>query len=170
MSERNGDDAPQDPRDGRGHRRGGGERPGQPPWPPQQPPYPQGGPPRGGYPPYGPPPGAPPPGGPHRPPYRESGSPGVVIATTFAGVFLMGLINVGVALLVLILGHQAEPNIAVGFGAAALVLIAFAGGFGLIGLRRPWTKGLGLGLMIGWALISVVSAGYCTGLNPELYV
>jgi len=92
-----------------------------------------------------------------------------VIATAFAGVVLMGLINVGVALLVLIIGAEAESSIVVGFGAAALALIAFAGGFWLVSLRRDWTKGLGLGLMIGWALISVISAGYCTGLNPELY-
>jgi hypothetical protein len=24
-------------------------------------------------------------------------------------------------------------------------------------------------LMIGWALTSIITAGYCTGLNPGLY-
>jgi hypothetical protein len=36
-------------------------------------------------------------------------------------------------------------------------------------MRKPWSQGLGMGLMIGWALVSIVSAGFCTGLNPGLY-
>ena len=58
---------------------------------------------------------------------------------------------------------------AVVIGAALLALVAFGGGAVLIALRRPWAKGLGLGLMIGWALLSITSVGYCTGLNPEMY-
>jgi hypothetical protein len=28
---------------------------------------------------------------------------------------------------------------------------------------------MGLGLMIGWALWSITTAGFCTGINPGLY-
>lgn len=116
------------------------------------------GPPRGG-------PGGPPPGGPQDPRRRAR----VVLGMAIAGVFAMALINVAVAFLVLAIGQGAEATVAVGGGAAVLALIALGGGLGLIALRRPWSKGLGMGLMIGWALISVISAGYCTGLNPNMY-
>lgn len=147
---------------------------GPPQGPAQGPPYgpPQGGPPLGGPPPGGPPPGRPPgfgPGGPPGPPYRQSGSGWAVFGTAVAGVFIMGMINLGVALGVLMIAEMIGSDVAIGIGAALLAMIAFIGGFALIRVRRPWTKGLGLGLMIGWALISVVSAGYCTGLNPNMY-
>ncbi|GGO77948.1 hypothetical protein [Nonomuraea cavernae] len=57
----------------------------------------------------------------------------------------------------------------VGVGAAVLALIGLGTGAGLLFVRKPWATGAGLGLMIGWALWSIVSAGYCTGLNPGLY-
>ncbi|MFF4194093.1 hypothetical protein [Nonomuraea sp. NPDC001831] len=53
------------------------------------------------------------------------------------------------------------------------VLIALAGlaaglGFGL--LRKPWSRGRGLGLAIGWASWSTLTAGVRTGRpNPSLY-
>ena len=33
----------------------------------------------------------------------------------------------------------------------------------------PYAKGLGLGLMIGWAVTSLFTVGFCTGINPEMY-
>ena len=84
------------------------------------------------------------------------------------GVLLFGMINLVVGLIVIMTAGDGGPTV-VGFGAAILALIAFAGGAGLIALRRPWARGLGMGLMIGWALLSIVSVGYCTGLNPEMY-
>ncbi|TMR09296.1 hypothetical protein ETD86_44120 [Nonomuraea turkmeniaca] len=54
-------------------------------------------------------------------------------------------------------------------GAAVLILVGLGVGIGLLIIRKSWTRGLGLGLMIGWALWSVLSAGICTGLNPSLY-
>ncbi|MBN6058328.1 hypothetical protein JYK22_40790, partial [Nonomuraea sp. RK-328] len=53
--------------------------------------------------------------------------------------------------------------------AVVLALVGLGGGAVLLALRRPWTTGLGLGLMIGWALWSILSAGYCTGINPGMY-
>ncbi|MCV7343761.1 hypothetical protein H7J91_04820 [Mycolicibacterium rhodesiae] len=53
--------------------------------------------------------------------------------------------------------------------AVVLALIAFGGGGVLLATTKANGKGLGLGLMIGWAVLSVISVGFCTGLNPELY-
>lgn len=54
-------------------------------------------------------------------------------------------------------------------GAVILAAIDFVGGGLLLRLRRPWSRGLGLGLMIGWALVTILTAGYCTGINTTLY-
>ncbi|KZS63678.1 hypothetical protein A4G28_07465 [Mycobacterium ostraviense] len=54
-------------------------------------------------------------------------------------------------------------------GAIVLALIAFGGGGVLVMLRNPWARGIGMGLMIGWAITSIVTVGFCTGLNPTLY-
>ena len=43
------------------------------------------------------------------------------------------------------------------------------GGAALLAVRNPHAKGVGLGLMIGWALTSLVTVGFCTGINPALY-
>jgi hypothetical protein len=60
-------------------------------------------------------------------------------------------------------------GLVVGAGALILAGIALGGGIALVRLRRPWAKGLGLGLMIGWGLVSIVTAGFCTGVNPTIY-
>ena len=62
-----------------------------------------------------------------------------------------------------------NPDLTLQIAAGALILITFGGGLALLLKRKPWATGMGLGLMIGWALMSVVTAGYCTGINPELY-
>lgn len=46
---------------------------------------------------------------------------------------------------------------------------AFGGGWLLIRRKRPMPKGFGMGLMIGWSLVTVCTAGLCTAINPELY-
>ena len=40
---------------------------------------------------------------------------------------------------------------------------------GPTGVTQPLCEGLGLGLMIGWALTSLVTVGFCTGINPTMY-
>lgn len=52
---------------------------------------------------------------------------------------------------------------AVVLGGLALV------GAGLLFVPRWVVRGVGMGLLIGWAVMSVVTAGLCTGLNPSLY-
>ena len=83
-------------------------------------------------------------------------------------VVAFGAVNLLVGLVVLAVAAE-HGGAVVGVGAVILALIAFGGGACLIALRRPWTKGLGIGLMIGWALLSITSVGFCTGLNPEMY-
>ncbi|MDR8407793.1 hypothetical protein MTP10_03460 [Nonomuraea sp. 3-1Str] len=133
-----------------------GAPPPPPPPPPPDGPHQQGPPPYGAWPP------------PPRPP-RE-GSPGLVIGLAFAGAALYSLVNVVLGLLMFFAAmgrNGGTPWMAV--GAVALALVGLGAGAGLLFVRRPWATGLGLGLMIGWALWSMVSAGYCTGLNPSLY-
>ncbi|MGW4097346.1 hypothetical protein [Mycobacterium sp. NPDC004974] len=62
-----------------------------------------------------------------------------------------------------------NTNLVLGGTAVLLALIAFGGGTLMLLSKNPTTKGLGIGLMVGWALVSLFTAGFCTGINPELY-
>jgi hypothetical protein len=61
------------------------------------------------------------------------------------------------------------PSVLVAVGAVILVVVGLVAGIGLLFVRKPWATGMGLGLMIGWALWSITTAGFCTGINPGLY-
>ncbi|WP_319435461.1 hypothetical protein [Mycobacterium sp. RTGN5] len=128
---------------------------------PQPPAYP---PPPGYLPPgqYGyPPPGYPPPG----PPPRR---PRISVGMAFLGAFLYFAFNLVMGFAVLTMsGSNGTTPVAV--GAAVLALTALGGGGALLATSNATIKGLGLGLMIGWAFLSIVSVGFCTGLNPEMY-
>ncbi len=89
----------------------------------------------------------------------------------FAGSGLYFAINLFVALAVLAVAGSADQgaNAMLAGAAVLLVLIAFAGGAGLLASRNRYAKGLGLGLMIGWALTSLLTVGFCTGINPAMY-
>ncbi|MER6003831.1 hypothetical protein AB0L65_52470 [Nonomuraea sp. NPDC052116] len=94
------------------------------------------------------------------------------VALAFAGVAIYSVFNIVIGLLVFVAAFGTSdsattPYLAV--GAILLALIGLGAGAGLQFVRKPWTKGIGLGLMIGWALWSIVTAGFCTGLNPGLY-
>lgn len=130
-------------------------------WPPGPPPPP-------GYPYY---PGQPPPPGyPYYPPPRQPASR-IAIGTVFAGSGLYFAINLFVGIAVITFADSAGKgaNAMLAGAAVMLVLIAFAGGAGLLASRNRYAKGLGLGLMIGWALTSLLTVGFCTGINPTMY-
>ncbi|OSC35457.1 hypothetical protein [Mycobacterium decipiens] len=124
-----------------------------------------------------PPEGWPPPGSPYyqnqpdpywNPPPRMSASE--IFGAAVVGVFIYFGINLIIALMVFFgLAQAIAPGAATAIGAVALGLIAFGGGAVLIALRNPWAKGIGMGLMIGWALTSILTVGFCTGVNPTLY-
>ncbi|MCV7170698.1 hypothetical protein H7I41_12310 [Mycobacterium manitobense] len=86
------------------------------------------------------------------------------------GTLLYIMINSVLAFAAFIVGAQYRDSDAVFGGAAVmLLLIAFGGGAALLRSANPGARGLGLGLMIGWAVTSLVTVGFCTGINPELY-
>ena len=108
--------------------------------------------------PYGYPPSGPPPRGPR-----------VSVGMAFLGVFVYFGFNLLVGFGVLGMANS-NGHGAVVAGAALLALVGLGGGAALLfGTPNPTVKGLGLGLMIGWAFLSIVSVGFCTGLNPEMY-
>lgn len=102
------------------------------------------------------------------PPRRGSG--GEIFGAAVVGAFLYFGLNLMVGLMVFLgLAQAIKPGAAVIIGAIVLGLIAFGIGGVLVALRNSWAKGIGMGLMIGWALTSIVTVGFCTGLNPGLY-
>ncbi|SEL44825.1 hypothetical protein [Nonomuraea pusilla] len=82
-----------------------------------------------------------------------------------AGMFGFLMVNLVVALVAI----SMESTVALGVAAGFLALLGLGAGVVLVVLRKSWSIGLGLGLMIGWGLSSIVTAGFCTGLNPALY-
>lgn len=120
---------------------------------------------------YPPPAGYPPPPG-YRPPgqydYPPPARPRISVGMAFLGAFLYFVINLVTGFAVLAVAGS-NGNAAVATGAFLLALGALGGGGALLATPNPTMKGLGLGLMIGWAFLSVVSVGFCTGLNPEMY-
>ncbi|OBB31117.1 hypothetical protein A5792_17210 [Mycolicibacterium peregrinum] len=62
-----------------------------------------------------------------------------------------------------------SANLVFGGAAVFLAAVAFGGGFLMLLSKNPTARGLGIGLMVGWALMSLFTAGFCTGVNPELY-
>ncbi|MEU7832449.1 hypothetical protein [Nonomuraea sp. NPDC049129] len=89
----------------------------------------------------------------------------MIVGLAFAGAFGYWILNVIVGLIVV----SMSSTVAIGVAAGFLAVVGIGAGIVLVVLRKPWALGLGLGLMIGWALASIVSAGYCTGLNPGMY-
>lgn len=121
------------------------------------------------YPYYSPPPA---PGYPYqqgRPPPPASR---ISIGMVFAGCALWAIVNVFVALAAIVVSAGAasgSDNVIFGVAAVGLVGVAFGVGGGLLATRNRHAKGLGLGLMIGWALTSLLTVGVCTGINPGMY-
>ncbi|TMR09297.1 hypothetical protein ETD86_44130 [Nonomuraea turkmeniaca] len=104
----------------------------------------------------------PPPPGPNPESPRR---PGLIVGLAFAGFFGYLVVNVIVGLVALNVGSE----VAFGVAAGVLALVGIGAGVVFVLLRRSWSIGLGVGLMIGWSLTSIVTVGYCTGLNPGLY-
>lgn len=124
-------------------------------------------PPPPGYPPYPYPPGYPY-GPPPQPPRRIS------VPMVILGPFLYAALNLVIGFAAFIGAGAADSSggsTNAVFGGAALLLafIAFGAGTLMLLSKNPTAKGLGIGLMVGWALVSLFTAGFCTGINPELY-
>ncbi|MEO3799955.1 hypothetical protein [Nonomuraea sp. B1E8] len=96
----------------------------------------------------------------------------MLVAFTFLGLAVYSVVNAVLGFAVFVAAMDADggstPYVIV--GAAVLALVGLGMGIGLCLVRgKVWARGTGLGLMIGWALWSILTAGLCTGLNPGLY-
>lgn len=58
-----------------------------------------------------------------------------------------------------------SQNGAVGVGAILFAALVFLGGGALCFVKSRPTRGFAVGLMTGWALLSITTAGFCTGLT-----
>ncbi|WP_237103344.1 DUF1129 domain-containing protein [Nonomuraea sp. MG754425] len=89
----------------------------------------------------------------------------------FAGLAIYSVINAVVGFFAFFAALSSPDNSTpyLIIGAVVLALAGLGAGIGLCFVRNPWSRGTGLGLMIGWALWSILSAGLCTGINPSLY-
>lgn len=134
---------------------------GDPPAPPPPPP---------------PPPGSPvypyPPGYPYGPPQQPQRR--ISVAMVILGPIIYATLNLVIGFLAFMGAGASDSaggsaNAVLGGAAVLLALIAFGGGTLMLFSKNPTAKGLGIGLMVGWALVSLFTAGFCTGVNPELY-
>jgi hypothetical protein len=117
------------------------------------------------------PPGPPYPGGYGHPPPPPQPPKRISIGMVFVGAPIYIALNslLGFMAFVFASSSTDSTNLILGAAAVMLALIAFGGGAALLAVRNPQAKGIGLGLMVGWALVSLVTVGICTGLNPSLY-
>ncbi|WP_280456957.1 hypothetical protein [Nocardia carnea] len=112
----------------------------------------------------------PPPRPPGDQPPRGSGSEIAGWAVAGAFVFILGNTVYGFFALVFA-GGQGERGfpVIIGMATALGILVAFGVGALLIRGGTPGEKGFGMGMMIGWALVTICTVGFCTGVNPAVY-
>jgi hypothetical protein len=117
------------------------------------------------------PPGPPYPGGYGYPPPPPPPPKKISIGMVFVGAPIYVALNslLGFMAFIIASSSTGSANVILAAAAVMLALIAFGGGAALLAVRSPQAKGIGLGLMVGWALVSLVTVGICTGLNPSLY-
>ncbi|AMW21614.1 MULTISPECIES: hypothetical protein [Mycobacteroides] len=105
----------------------------------------------------------------------EQPKPGINGATMVAGALSFIFGNAVFGFLALMIGGSLADRSGIGFeivpGFVAVVGIAVAFGVGGVLTRKGDRdkRGWGVGLMVGWALVSMLTVGFCTGLNPVLY-
>lgn len=75
------------------------------------------------------------------------------------------VLNFVIGLGTVMLADQGKVLLAFG---AVLLARRLRGWLRVVEDRQPRAQA-GLGLMIGWALTSILTVGYCTGLNPTMY-
>jgi hypothetical protein len=112
----------------------------------------------------------PPPGWQPGPPPRPSGDGALLAGMAATGAALFIAVNAVVGFFVLLGAVDSSTgNTVVAIAAVGSALVAFGGGTLLILTKNTIAKGMGMGLMIGWALVTVCTVGFCTGVNPSLY-
>lgn len=115
----------------------------------------------------------PPAGGPKPSPNARSRgkSVGLIVGLGFAGLVAYSIVNAILGILIFVSTlDENGPNYPVIISCTIfLALFGLGAGAGLQFLRKPWATGLGVGFLVGWALWSILSAGICTGISPDLY-
>ncbi|WP_194818682.1 hypothetical protein [Nocardia sp. XZ_19_385] len=72
----------------------------------------------------------------------------------------IGFVATSVAAVVFLVGEV----LSIGVFLILSIVIAFGGGFALLLTGKTWARGLGFGLMIGWALVVLFTAGLCVAV------
>ncbi|MBB4852769.1 uncharacterized membrane protein YhaH (DUF805 family) [Mycobacteroides chelonae] len=100
--------------------------------------------------------------------------PGISGGHAVLGVFLFVVVNAVVALVAFMVALNASEKsgssgdaVFIAFAMISL-LAAFGGGAALMRTGDRNKRGLGLGLMIGWALVTLLTGGVCTGAGAFL--
>ncbi|MBC7299617.1 MAG: hypothetical protein H5T78_01550 [Nocardia sp.] len=93
----------------------------------------------------------------------------MALAGAMAFIVVNAIAGFIVVMVVASINDDTATRVLFGLTALAGVATAFGGGWLLIRRKRPAPKGFGMGLMIGWSLVTVFTAGLCTAINPELY-
>lgn len=103
----------------------------------------------------------PPPDHPPPPPDSWSAPPpaGRPISVGFIFLGILLVIPMSVAIIFGLYGQS--PGLVAGLFAG----LVFIGGGGLCFVKSPPARGIGIGLMAGWAILSITTGGLCTGLS-----
>lgn len=106
----------------------------------------------------------PPPTGPPPPPAYPPGSdPQRRPPAVSVGLAALGVLAVVPLSFLLIFALEGDTEL--GVRAGIFAGLVFLGGGALCFVRSPLARGFGIGLMTGWALLSITTAGVCTGLQ-----
>lgn len=119
---------------------------------------------------YGPAGYPPPPGYPQYPPgyypYRQpppKSSGGAVVGMTFGGVFVFWVMTFGTFLVLEnAMSGGFSPDTRATVVAIVMSVVGLGGGLALTVLGRDWVRGLGIGFMIGWATVAIMT-GFIVG-------
>ncbi|WP_088414754.1 hypothetical protein [Mycobacteroides saopaulense] len=100
--------------------------------------------------------------------------PGVSGGHAVLGAFLFAVVNAVVAVVAFVVALSVSDKssnsgdaVFIAFAVVSL-LAAFGGGAALMRTGDRDKRGLGLGLMIGWALVTLLTGGVCTGAGAFL--
>jgi hypothetical protein len=105
-----------------------------------------------------PPPDAPPP----PPDWWAAAAPPPTGRPISVGFLFLGIVLVIPMSVAIVFGlYGQSPALVAGLFAG----LVFIGGGGLCFVKSPTARGIGLGLMAGWAILSITTAGLCTGLS-----
>lgn len=90
-------------------------------------------------------------------PWHQPSEPKVSLGMMFCG--LVAIVPIDLFLVYALLDAGGRSVLAI-----VLAVVAFVGGCVLCVIRSPAARGFGIGMMLGWVVLTVVSGGVYTGL------